>query len=85
MDYKKVNEYLECLSDDAVIYNFYMHLKNIDLSKWSPWKDRPITEAYKDIQSVNVPVVAKWLNEKCMNYMHMYKEQENTTVRQNRG
>lgn len=71
----------ECLNDDVVIFNFYKFLMSIDLSNWSPWNDRPITEAYKDIQSVNVPVIAKWLNEKYMAFMYKYKNKEKKIVR----
>ena len=49
---------------------------SIDLSNWSPWKNRPITEAYKDIQSVNVPVIAKWLDAKYMQFMYKYKKKK---------
>tara|TARA_R110000765_G_scaffold126044_2_gene223895 strand:+ start:87 stop:2378 length:2292 start_codon:yes stop_codon:yes gene_type:complete len=46
------------------LYSFF---KNRDISKWN-YLNRPITDAYKDIQSVNIPKLALWLEERIYEY-----------------
>jgi len=41
---------------------FYDYLMSIDIKDWDSINDRPITKAYRDIQSVNIPVVARFLD-----------------------
>ncbi len=56
---------LEEWNDDVVVRSFYDYLKNVDLTNWCPVKNRVITEEYKDLQQVNIPKMAKWLENKC--------------------
>ena len=66
-------------SDDAVIKTLYNYLLNVDISKWDSIHDRPITQAYKDIQSANIPSMAKWLEDryyKLNHYVEMGSDHE---------
>ena len=56
---------LEEWNDDVVVRSFYDYLQNVDLTNWCPVKNRVITEEYKDLQQVNIPKMAKWLENKC--------------------
>ena len=56
--------------NDNAIKIFYNYLMSIDIEEWDSINDRPITQAYKDIQSVNIPSMAKWLEERYYNYNH---------------
>lgn len=57
---------VKTLKDDECLKNFYNYLMSIDISHFRPQLDRPITEAYKDIQSVNIPRMARWLEQFCI-------------------
>ncbi len=57
-------------NDDDAIKTFYNYLMSIDIEEWDSINDRPITQAYKDIQSANVPSMAKWLEERYYTYNH---------------
>ncbi len=57
-------EMSKMFSDDAVIKTLYNYLLNVDISNWDSIHDRPITQAYKDIQCANIPPMAKWLEER---------------------
>jgi hypothetical protein len=52
---------VKAFNDDNVVKSFYTYLKNIDICEWDSINDRPITEAYKDIQSATIPVMAHFL------------------------
>ena len=43
---------------------------NIDLSEWK-WRDRPITEAYKDMQTATIPSMALFLGNLCEEYFEI--------------
>lgn len=59
-------------NDDEIIKSFYNYLMNeVDISEWDSINDRPITDAYQDIQSANTPPMAKWLEERYFEYKHM--------------
>ena len=49
--------------------------KERDISKWDSTNDRPITDAYKDIQSSNIPKIANWLEEKIYEF-HVSQSQD---------
>jgi len=53
--------------DKAKQKALYSFFKNRDISKWK-YSNRPITDAYRDIQSVNIPKLALWLEERI--YVH---------------
>ena len=57
-------EMSKMFSDDAVIKTVYNYLLNVDISNWDSIHDRPITQAYKDIQCANIPPMAKWLEDR---------------------
>lgn len=47
--------------DEQKVRAFYDYLKSIDVSDWDSINDRPLTKAYKNIQSANIPVIARFL------------------------
>ncbi len=61
---------VKLFKDDDVIKTLYSYLMNIDISNWDSVLHRPITEAYQDIQSANIPPMAKWLEEKYYDFNH---------------
>jgi len=72
-------EMSKMFSDDAVMKTLYNYLLNVDISKWDSIHDRPITQAYKDIQCANIPSMAKWLEDryyKFNNYIEMESDKE---------
>jgi len=50
------------LYDDSIMQTFYNYLKDRDISNFDPINDRPLTEEYKQMQSVNVPTIARFLS-----------------------
>ena len=60
-DIKYFKPLVEALEDKNVMKTLFEFLKKRDISKWDSIADRPVTEAYKDMQSVNVPMIAKFL------------------------
>lgn len=58
---------VKTFKDKKVMRAFYDYLMTVDISNWDSINDRPITKAYKDIQSVNVPIIARFLEQ------HIYK------------
>ena len=64
-------EMSKMFNDDAVIKTFYNYLLNVDITNWDSINDRPITEAYQDIQSANTPAMAKWFEERYYELNHL--------------
>lgn len=76
-------EMSKMFNDDAVIKTFYNYLMNdVDISDWDSINDRPITEAYQDIQSANTPAMAKWLEERYYELNHLIEMESDDDVLQ---
>tara|TARA_R100001369_G_C3316743_1_gene168224 strand:- start:316 stop:2598 length:2283 start_codon:yes stop_codon:yes gene_type:complete len=76
-------EMSKMFNDDAVIKTFYNYLMNdVDISDWDSINDRPITEAYQDIQSANTPAMAKWLEERYYELNHFIEMESDDDVLQ---
>ncbi len=76
-------EMSKMFNDDAVIKTFYNYLMNeVDISNWDSINDRPITEAYQDIQSANTPAMAKWLEERYFEMNHLIEMESDEEVLQ---
>lgn len=56
-------ELAACFADEDVQNAFFNHLAGVDLSNFDAINSRPKTEAYDDIQSVNIPVLYRFLDE----------------------
>lgn len=54
---------IKAMKDPSVICAFYKFLLDRDISEWNSITHRPITKAYKNIQSVNIPIVARFLQD----------------------
>lgn len=65
--FKKLDE---SFKDEKCCKDFYDYLMNIDLSEWN-WRDRPITEAYKDMQTATIPSMALFLGNLCEEYFEI--------------
>ena len=79
-------EMSKMFSDDAVIKTVYNYLLNVDISNWDSIHDRPITQAYKDIQCANIPPMAKWLEDRYYSnnaYIQMGSDQSEIHDHQN--
>lgn len=79
-DSKYFKKMASMFKDDEIIKTFYNYLMNIDISDWDSINDRPITEAYQDIQSANTPVMAKWLEDKYYKNNYLIKMKSDETV-----
>jgi hypothetical protein len=53
---------ISAFKDDETVKAFYDYLMSIDISKWDSIRDRPLTKVYKNIQSANIPVIARFLD-----------------------
>tara|TARA_R110002126_G_scaffold403_2_gene2663 strand:- start:726 stop:2897 length:2172 start_codon:yes stop_codon:yes gene_type:complete len=60
------NDLLTELDDNDSMYSFYHYLKNMDISKFD-LNCRPRTDYYDELKSVNVPIVANFLQTKFEN------------------
>lgn len=52
------------LDNQDSMYSFYQYLKNLDISEYRPQYERPITAFYRELQSVNIPPLARFLQYK---------------------
>lgn len=50
----------KALYDKNIMGTFYNFLKNRDIEDFDPINDRPKTEEYKNMQSVNIPTIARF-------------------------
>ena len=72
--FKKLDE---SFKDEKCCKDFYDYLMNIDLSDWK-WRDRPITEAYKDMQTATIPSMALFLGNLCEQYFELKNGDDET-------
>jgi len=73
-DNKYFTELVNAFSDSNRVRKMYDYLMNLDLSEFNPTTDRPITDAYKDIQSVNIPTMARYLTDLYHQYQTIKEE-----------
>jgi len=52
---------VEAFNNDDVLMSFVNFLKERKIENWDSIHDRPITKTYKEIQSVNIPIYARFL------------------------
>jgi len=62
---------IKAFKDVERVRTFYEYLMNLDISEWDSINDRPITKAYKSIQSANIPVVARFLDYLLNDYVEV--------------
>jgi hypothetical protein len=66
-DYACDKEYFrklyKCLTDEKTMYILYSNLMKEDLSTFDIEKDIPKTKYYKELQSTNIPIIARFLND----------------------
>ena len=60
-DSNYIETLLGSLSDKKFISYFFNYLKEYDLSNFNFIKDRPITDYYKELQSVTVPIMVRFI------------------------
>jgi hypothetical protein len=58
---KYFNKLLKCTADEKVQKSFYDYLMSIDIENYDFINERPLTEIYRDMQEVNVPIEIKYL------------------------
>ena len=56
---------LKAFRTPEMVRDFYLFLKNRDISKFDSTNDRPITQFYKELRSVTIPSETKYFNDKC--------------------
>jgi len=55
----------DAFNDKGRCYAFYNFLKNVPLNDFNVVKDRPLTNSYYDMQSVNISIYKRFLNWRC--------------------
>jgi hypothetical protein len=60
---KYFDNFFNCLNKDASAKSFYNYLMSIDISKFNWEGERPKTEIYEDLRSVNIPLPARFMTE----------------------
>ena len=61
--------------DEKIVRAFYDFLMERDISSWDSINDRPITKAYKDVQSANIPAMANYLVEQILLFENATREE----------
>ena len=81
------DQLISAFKDEGVIKSFYDFLCARDISKWDSINHRPLTKAYADIKSANIPPMATYLMEQMSLYenaeeqeMEMYSKQPATDI-----
>lgn len=69
-DTKYFDDLYHFMTNKQCIRKVYEMLMSRDISKWNPEKDRVQTKIYKDLQSVNIPPMARFLEDMIHNYTH---------------
>ena len=57
---------VKAFNNDDVVMSFVDFLKSRKIDDWDSINDRPITKIYTDLQSVNIPIYARFLVDWCM-------------------
>jgi hypothetical protein len=61
---KYFKKLIKAFNNKSLVRTFYNYLMDIDLDDFDPTNDRPKTEIYEELQNVNIPVFARWLEDK---------------------
>jgi putative DNA primase/helicase len=69
-------ELVRYFKDEQIMKAFYDFLMQRDISNWDSINDRPITKAYHDIQSANIPAMANYLTERIMIFQNATPEEK---------
>jgi hypothetical protein len=75
-------ELVKHFKDDKIVRAFYDFLMSRDISNWDSINDRPITRAYQDIQSANIPAMANYLTEQILVFENATPEEKNLLIKQ---
>jgi hypothetical protein len=68
--------------DEKIVRSFYDFLMSRDISSWDSINDRPITKAYKDIQSANIPAMANYLVEQIIIFENADEAEKRLMIKQ---
>lgn len=74
---------IEAFNNEQRVRKFYDYLMSVDISEFDITRDRPITKAYCDMQSVTIPTIASFLEHFVYDYnerMSIYPEDERVDV-----
>lgn len=63
------NALLTEMNDPVIMRQFYDFLMTRDITKWDPVHHRPISEYYKELQQVNVPIIYRFLEDFMMEHI----------------
>lgn len=61
---KYFKKLIKAFNNKSLVRTFYNHLMDINLDDFDPTNDRPKTDIYEELQSVNIPVFARFLEDK---------------------
>jgi len=77
-------EMVAAFNNPEKVRRFYDYLMNIDIVDWDMVNTRPITKAYKNIQSANIPLIARYLEFLIEEHAPLWPSicnQENNSIR----
>ena len=52
---------MKAVNDDDVVMSFYQFLMDRNIEDWDSINDTPMTDLYKELKSVNIPIYARFL------------------------
>ena len=61
---KYFKELIKAFNNKTLVRSFYNYLMGVDLNNFDPTNDRPKTDIYEELQSVNIPIIARFLEYK---------------------
>ena len=53
--------FMKAVNDDNVVMSFHQFLMDRNIEDWDSINDRPITDLYKELKSVNIPIYVRFL------------------------
>lgn len=77
-----MKELMRHFKDDQIVKAFYDFLISRDISNWDSINDRPITRAYQDMQSANIPAMANYLTEQILVFENATQEVRKNLMKQ---
>ena len=61
---KYFKQLIKAFNNKKLVRSFYNYLMGVKLNDFDPTNDRPKTEIYEELQSVNIPIIARFLEYK---------------------
>ena len=63
-NYQYFKKLIKAFNNKSLVRTFYDYLMGINLDDFDPTNDRPKTEIYEELQRVNIPIIARFFEDK---------------------